>query len=111
MLAPLELRPRSEATGQFEVISDVEELEEVVVITAELNKGVGPRSNDTEAKLQCLGNRAGRGLPYLDVREYDGVTDRHAEKKIGVALGPHKMNAVRQILWMLDQQITPRAVN
>jgi hypothetical protein len=29
-------------------------------------------------------------LPYLDIREYDSVADRHAEKEIGVALGAHK---------------------
>ena len=66
VVAPLELWPRSDAAGQFEVVSDVEELDKVVVIAAELNKGVGPRSDDTAAQLQCLGNRAGRGLPYLD---------------------------------------------
>jgi len=40
MLAPLELRPRPDAAGQLEVVSDVEELDHVVVIAAELNKGV-----------------------------------------------------------------------
>ena len=65
VVTPLELRPRSDAAGQFQVVSDVEEFDEVVVIAAELNKGVGPRRNDTAAQLQGLGNRAGRGLPYL----------------------------------------------
>jgi len=63
VVATVELRPRPDAAGQF---TDVEELDEVVVIAAELNKRMGPRSNDTAAQLQCLGNRAGRGLPYLD---------------------------------------------
>ena len=49
MLAPLELRPRSDAAGQFEMISDVEELDEVVVVPAELNEGMGSRSNDAAA--------------------------------------------------------------
>src|SRR6202140_2656846 len=38
MVAPLELRPRSDAAGQFEVVADVEELDKIVVISAELNK-------------------------------------------------------------------------
>jgi hypothetical protein len=50
-------------------------------------------------------------LPDLEIREHHGVADRHAGKEIGVALGPHEMNALRQILWMLDQQIAHRAVN
>ena len=66
MLAPVELRPRPDAAGQFHVVTDVEELDEVVVIAAKLNKCMGPRRDDTAAQLQCLGNRAGRGLPYLD---------------------------------------------
>ena len=41
MLAPLKLRPRSNAAGQFEMISDVEEFDHVVVIPAELNKSMG----------------------------------------------------------------------
>jgi hypothetical protein len=39
VVAPLELRARSDAAGQFEVVADVEELDKVVVIAAELNKG------------------------------------------------------------------------
>ena len=66
VVATVELRPRPDAAGQFQVVTDVEELDEVVVIAAELNKGMGPRCDDTAAQLQCLGNRAGRGLPYLD---------------------------------------------
>src|SRR5437764_7476648 len=68
MVAPLELRPRSDAAGQFQVVSDVEELDQVVVIAAELNKRVGPRGDNTAAKLQCLGNRAGGGLPDFEIR-------------------------------------------
>ena len=104
-IGPLELRSRPEAAGQFEVVSDVEEFDHVVVIAAELNKGVGPRSNDTAAELQCLGNRPGRRLPDLQIREHHSVADSHAGKEIGVALGSHKMNPFRQILRMLDQQI------
>src|SRR5690242_16036225 len=63
VLAPLELRPRPDAAGQFEVVSDVEELDHVVVIPAELNKGVGARRDDTAAELQGLRNRPGGGLP------------------------------------------------
>ena len=41
MLGPLELWPRSNAASEFEVISDVEEFDHVVVIPAELNKSMG----------------------------------------------------------------------
>ena len=48
----------TQAPGQFEVIADVKELDHVLVITGELQKGVRPRGYDSAAELESLGDRA-----------------------------------------------------
>ena len=50
----LELLAGAQMSGQFEVIADVEELDRVLVIARELQKGVRPRGDDAAAKLEAF---------------------------------------------------------
>ena len=94
MLAGLELRPRDDAAGQLEMVSDVEEFDHVRGDSGRAEKGVSARSDNPAAEFQRLRNRAGRGLADFEIRKHDGVADRHCRQEIGISLRTQEMDAM-----------------
>ena len=84
-------RASKNSCRQFEMIADVEKFDRVLVIPAELQEGVRARGDDATAELERLRDWTGRRLPDFEIREDDGVADRHPGEKIGVGRGPQEM--------------------
>src|SRR5215470_14953585 len=81
-----------------------------LMIAGELQECVSPRGNYAATELERLRYRAGGGLPDFDIWKHYGIANCHSREERFVALRAQEVYAVGQILRMLYQQISHRAV-